>query len=70
MLFRGEIDNATMVHDEDAGVSLKLGTLLAQPLNNAKLVAAQISHKWTQHQAAAGTFSSCQSSTPQRIPYG
>lgn len=35
-----------MVHDEEAGISMKLETLLRQPLNRAKLVSAEIKQKW------------------------
>ena len=50
-LCRGEIDTSTMVHDEEAGVSIKLGMLLRQPLNAAKLTAAEISERWAMRQS-------------------
>jgi len=35
-----------VVNDEEEGVSLRLSLLLQQPLNQAKLTAAKISHRW------------------------
>ena len=37
---------ATTVHDEDEGVSIRLGLLLEQPKNQAKLEAARLTQSW------------------------
>lgn len=43
---RGQLSEDSRVHDEEAGVSLRLGTLLSQPSNRAKLAAARIALGW------------------------
>ena len=56
--FREEISIATVVHDEEEGVSLRLSILLEQPANRSKLAAARITHTCKRSKATGEDSSS------------
>lgn len=60
LLRRGEVTMATMVHDEEENLSIRLSLLLDKAENRAKLTEAEMHHRWRPALSSSAESELCQ----------